>query len=405
MHPWKAPSAWLAGAICLGLQASPVFGAPADYLNAEIPSGQPSRESDGSAVEESLRNIEANQFDAGHLVEVLAKVDRAGSLATRGAKEAQIFRTISPSVVLIVAGGSLGSGSIVGAGSILTNWHVVGDAAEVGVIFKPTQEGREVTKADIVRARVVKIDEKSDLALLAFPPSLKTAKAIELGTQGEIEVGADVHAIGHPTGEAWTYTRGVISQFRKGFQWQTEKGGLQHSADVIQTQTPINPGNSGGPLLSDKGHLLGVNSFKSAGEGLNFAVAVEEVKKFIAGPAPSARKKAPPGACEMKILYKGRNNENTAYVELADTRCTGKGNVLLTIPDDKKRSISLLIDTTGSGKPDIWIYDVDRDGKWDYSLHSSKRDGKIDLIGFHPNGELEPSRYEQYRGQATPWAN
>ena len=26
-----------------------------------------------------------------------------------------------------------------------------------------------------------------------------------LGSEKEIEIGADVHAIGHPTGEAWTY--------------------------------------------------------------------------------------------------------------------------------------------------------------------------------------------------------
>jgi S1-C subfamily serine protease len=77
-----------------------------------------------------------------------------------------------------------------------------------------------------------------------------------------------------PTGEAWTYTTGVISQYRRAYEWQAEGDPIKHKADIIQTQTPINPGNSGGPLLGDTGNLIGVNSFKASGEGLNFAVSV-----------------------------------------------------------------------------------------------------------------------------------
>jgi S1-C subfamily serine protease len=52
-------------------------------------------------------------------------------------------------------------------------------------------------------------------------------------------------------------------------------------ADVIQTQTPINPGNSGGPLFDNEGNLIGINTFISAGEGMHWAVAVSEIKKFV----------------------------------------------------------------------------------------------------------------------------
>src|SRR6516164_7639410 len=82
----------------------------------------------------------------------------------------------------------------------------------------------------------------------------------------------------------WTYTTGIISQYRQAYEWQAKDDPIKHKADVIQTQTPINPGNSGGPLLSDSGSLIGVNSFKYDGEGLNFAVSVEEVRKFIGRP-------------------------------------------------------------------------------------------------------------------------
>ena len=123
----------------------------------------------------------------------------------------------------------------------------------------------------------------------------------------------DVHAIGHPTGEAWTYTTGVISQYRQGYEWKAEDDPIKHKADIIQTQTPINPGNSGGPLLSDLSSLIGVNSFKAGGEGLNFAVSVDEVRKFIArsgnriGQTSSAPKSD--RECKAKELSKFRTEK------------------------------------------------------------------------------------------------
>jgi S1-C subfamily serine protease len=48
------------------------------------------------------------------------------SASGRSAKDAQIYRTISPSVVMVVNKEGFGSGSLLStAGDILTNWHVV----------------------------------------------------------------------------------------------------------------------------------------------------------------------------------------------------------------------------------------------------------------------------------------
>jgi S1-C subfamily serine protease len=176
---------------------------------------------------------------------------------TRSAKDAALYRSISPSVVLVVTKDSLGSGSLISTtGDILTNCHVVKGAADVGIVFKPAAEGKE--------------------------PAMEVPKGrnpIHIGDGSDMSVGIDVHAIGHPKGESWTYTKRIVSQYRLAFGWITDKD--KHKADVIQTQTPINPGNSGGPLLDDNGVLLGVNTFKASGEGLNFAVSVGEVKRFV----------------------------------------------------------------------------------------------------------------------------
>jgi S1-C subfamily serine protease len=112
---------------------------------------------------------------------------------------------------------------VISGGLILTNWHVVGDFKQVGVIFKPADALANVTGSDVVRADVIKTDKVRDLALLRPVKVPPTAKPIEIaGQQDVIEKGADVHAIGHPTGEAWTYTKGIVSQIRRDFDWESE---------------------------------------------------------------------------------------------------------------------------------------------------------------------------------------
>jgi S1-C subfamily serine protease len=213
------------------------------------------------------------------LLSEIARTPMSGPIGTsRSARDAQIYRTISPAVVLIVTKDGLGSGSLLStAGEVITNYHVVRGFANVAVVFKPLVEGVEPTRDDIRAGQVLKYDEIADLALVKVSEVPAGRNPIRLGGDEEISVGADVHAVGHPTGELWTYTTGIISQYRLGYDWTNQGEDFKHKADIVQTQTPINPGNSGGPLVSDTGNLIGVNSFKGKGEALNFAVSVDEV--------------------------------------------------------------------------------------------------------------------------------
>jgi S1-C subfamily serine protease len=320
---------------------------------------------------------------------------------TRSAKDADIYRSISPSVVLILTkDGVLGSGSLIDtSGHILTNAHVVGDNAYVAVVFKPSTEGKEWTRDDMKSARVVSRDKTSDLALIKVDDPPKGKIPIRLGDTADISVGLDVHAIGHPKGETWTYTKGVISQYRLGFEWEDDGGHDKHRADVVQTQTPINPGNSGGPLISDGGALIGVNSFKSAtGEGLSFAVAVDEVRKFLARSGSqqetgSSRNKP---NCEAKEVSRTRDKNGGTTIIAYDLSCSGRVNANYIIPDKTSDAIMLTIDRNGDGKPDVMYFDFKRVGKWDLSFWDEKFEGRWTLVGFHPDGRLEPSSFESY---------
>lgn len=322
----------------------------------------------------------------------------APELQLRGAREAALFRELSPAVVLIVTEDAVGTGSIILQDRhVVTNWHVVSGYETVSIIFKPASPMMNVQPMDVVSARILHVDEISDLALLEIlGPVPERVTPIRLGSVADIHIGDDVHAIGHPAGATWTYTKGYVSQMRPSYEWTTEAG-VTHRADVIQTQTPISPGSSGGPLINDDHEMIGINSFISMeGENVNFAVTIDELKRFIDRRedrfAPgSAREPAP---CEVQVVFEGRSNEDDASVKSYDRDCDGVGDAALVVPDDQDKPIVFLYDDDQTGRPNGLVLDTDRDGKWDISFWDTDGDGERDLTGYHPDGKLNASSYE-----------
>ena len=173
-------------------------------------------------------------------------------------------------VLIWTKDGALGSGSLLKDNTILTNRHVVGGEREVTVVFKPSDPSGSAKNDEVVQADVIKLDALRDLALVR-PASIPSRRPLDISAEDSIDVGTDVAAIGHPNGERWTFTKGIVSAFRPAYEWSGGPNDSKHVATVIQTQTPINPGNSGGPLLTEDGKIVGVNSFVTPGaENLNF---------------------------------------------------------------------------------------------------------------------------------------
>src|SRR6266403_4163975 len=84
---------------------------------------------------------------------------------------------------------SLGSGFIVDtAGIVVTNNHVIADADEINVIMN------DGTK---LKAAIVGIDKKTDLAVLKFKP-VKPLIAVQFGDSDKLRLGEWVIAIGNP---------------------------------------------------------------------------------------------------------------------------------------------------------------------------------------------------------------
>jgi hypothetical protein len=307
----------------------------------------------------------------------------------------RVFRDAAPSVVLIQTNDGIGSGSLLKDNTILTNLHVVGTERQVTVVFKPSDPSGRLKDDEVSRADVIKADRQRDLAVLR-PQSLpaRFIRPLDIFPQDTIEVGSDVFAIGHPTGEAWTYTKGIVSGFRPDYAWSVGPGtDDQHRATVIQTQTPINPGNSGGPLLSEDGKLVGVNSFiAKEAQGLNFAVAAKEVRFFLTNPKSDVLVQQT--CSEPKIIFEGRNSKNTGLLRSISIHCDDKADLIIFAADNKREPIVAYLDLKRRGKTEGIVFDQGRTGRWSLSYWDFKLDDTFPVRGMHPDGKLLPSKFE-----------
>jgi S1-C subfamily serine protease len=162
-----------------------------------------------------------------------------------------------------------------GEGHVVTNFHVVQDAARRG-------GSAQVTLGDDdFDATVVGVARDQDLAVLRISAPREKLVPIRIGSSRGLRVGQHVYAIGNPFGLDHTLTTGIVSAL--GRTIQAANGSTIF--DVIQTDAAINPGNSGGPLLDSGGRLIGVNtaifSPSGASAGIGFAVPVDTVNRIV----------------------------------------------------------------------------------------------------------------------------
>ena len=171
-----------------------------------------------------------------------------------------------------------GSGVIISEdGYILTNNHVVNSSSsssyyELGKANKITVSlYNDDTEYE---AEIVGTDEQTDLAVIKIDTDGLTAA--ELGDSSSVKVGEFCMAIGNPLGLGSTVTDGIVSAVDREV---TDEDGNTYVA--IQTNAAINSGNSGGALVNSQGQVIGINTLKIAGdgvEGVGFAIPIDSTK-------------------------------------------------------------------------------------------------------------------------------
>ena len=206
---------------------------------------------------------------------VCAGILCASSASAWGKSAKEVFAEVARSVVVVLALDSngetsaQGSGVVVGKNQIVTNCHVIEDAAKVAV--------RQALESDIgqsyrMDAAILARDDERDLCLLfvgelSEPPA---APIVKMGAAKALSIGEEIFAIGAPKGLDLSLSRGIVSQLRKLGDRQT--------APFVQTDAAVSPGSSGGGLFNDEGLLVGITTFKRVGgENLNFAIPAEWV--------------------------------------------------------------------------------------------------------------------------------
>ncbi len=174
-----------------------------------------------------------------------------------------------------------GSGVIISSdGYILTNNHVIStDSAQTSsyLITEATALNVYLYNDETpYEAKVIGTDEQSDLAVIKIEKTGLTAAT--LGNSDELQVGEWCMAIGNPLGMISSVTTGIISALDREIK---DTDGKKYN--LIQTDTAINRGNSGGALVNSKGEVIGINTLKASGEGiegLGFAIPVNTTKSI-----------------------------------------------------------------------------------------------------------------------------
>ena len=352
----------------------------------------------------AIKNKEVEQVSARRLKSIslrgasklLDKINSANFerdvIQTRGVGN-RIYRQYSAAVVFLsTEDEGTGSGFILKNGDIITNWHVIKGYQRVSVYLKSPFEienpSEEVLIADVVEYNTVK-----DLALLKVVDFSYKHHSVELGESKDIEIGAEVHAIGHPEGGMrWSYSKGNISGYWN-YEWELDSG-VKFNQHVIQMQAPINPGNSGGPLFNNYGKLIGiVSSGREDKQLINFAVAVDEIRTFLKKPQQEYRNNKQKEAIVMTT--EDLNNDGIADVKNLDTDGNGVPDKFYHDENFDGTFEYVILDGNENQIFDGYGYDTDSDGLINWYRLDLDEDGKIELYGFDDNQDGEIDRYSK----------
>ncbi len=225
----------------------------------------------------------------------IAPVYADGAAAALDMSLEDVYRHVSPSVVLITVFLKPGSGTASASangpavasgsgfvwdtlGNIVTNNHVVENADAIQVTFPGGAP---------MDAKLIGTDPGSDLAVIRVGADPSLLKPVTLEDSDAVQVGQIAIVIGYPFGLDSTMTSGIVSGLSRLLPVSASDGsGMSYSIpDVIQTDAPINPGNSGGVLVNDTGEVIGVPSANistsGSSAGVGFAIPSNIVKMEV----------------------------------------------------------------------------------------------------------------------------
>lgn len=155
-------------------------------------------------------------------------------------------------------------------GVLVTNYHVLIDAASVEAVFT---DGTVVNVKDVIYA-----DRTKDFAILKL--SAGFFSTLELGDSDSVKDFNYVSALGYLTDEVTTSSLKPTGTLRQNHGMIL---GVHPQADpnfkMIYSTASLGPGFSGGPLIDENNKVIGIAS--AEGRALNLALPINEIKAFL----------------------------------------------------------------------------------------------------------------------------
>ncbi len=186
-----------------------------------------------------------------------------GILQTISGEIERIAESAGRSVVSVRSGHGNGSGIAWDEHTVVTAYHVVRGAEEVGIV---TEDGKKLT------GKLTGSFRRSDIAVMTVEGSVSP---IERGASDGLKSGQFVLALANPFAARASVTSGIITGANRsiGGWW-----GMTIENAII-TDARVNPGYSGGPLVDATGRLIGMNVAYVSKRGI--AVPVDTISKIV----------------------------------------------------------------------------------------------------------------------------
>lgn len=178
-----------------------------------------------------------------------------------------LFDTVQPGIVQVYTERRGGGTGIIWHkdGRIITNNHVVPD--DTARIQVHLSDGRTLS------ATVLHRNPRLDLAMIKVEGD--NLQPLSAGDSSKLRVGEWVFAIGHPWGQRWSLTAGIVSTIG------TVRLARNLTTQYIKSDVQLAPGNSGGPLLNADGQVVGVNAMIFGGD-LSVSIPSNIVHQWLA---------------------------------------------------------------------------------------------------------------------------
>ena len=187
----------------------------------------------------------------------------------------QLVRAVKPSAVAIETFGgrgervARGSGFFVAVDKIVTNRHVVENAARVEI---KSASGKVYQSSGIVA-----VDGEGDLAMLEVAGVNEAIQPLSLEKVVPQE-GESIVVIGNPYGLEGSVSNGIVAAVRE----------IAGYGRIIQITAAISPGSSGSPVVNMRGQVVGVATLQATeGQNINFAVPSARIANLKIGAARS----------------------------------------------------------------------------------------------------------------------